>query len=212
MAKKEKPKIYSTRDNFKANSQNEYTIRQPDYVESLHNFRLFFNDEKTRGIIFDFNNFKSKEGKNVKTPCLFLFNYWEEKAENIKFPDKDDGMFNFLKNSILFNFFPDVIIFVWYELVILFVIKFVFFIAFAGKRETTSKFKPQDIPLLEKGLTTIKLMNPNIFNRITFKSDFDPHDFVKRVMQSRNSKPAEVEEIEDVQRREAHNGVLPSLV
>ena len=112
MAKKEKPKIYSTRDNFKANSQNEYTIRQPDYVESLHNFRLFFNDEKTRGILFDFNNFKSKEGKNVKTPCLFLFNYWEEKAENIKFPDKDDGMFNFLKNSILFNFFPDVIIFV----------------------------------------------------------------------------------------------------
>lgn len=112
VAKKEKPKIYSTRDNFKANSQNEYTIRQPDYVESLHNFRLFFNDEKTRGIIFDFNNFKSKEGKNVKTPCLFLFNYWEEKAENIKFPDKDDGMFNFLKNSILFNFFPDVIIFV----------------------------------------------------------------------------------------------------
>ena len=55
-------------------------------------------------------------------------------------------------------------------------------------------------------------MNPNIFNRITFKSDFDPHDFVKRVMQSRNSKPAEVEEIEDVQRHEAHNGVLPSLV
>ena len=102
--KREKQNIYSTRDNFKGNSQNEYIVRQPDNVEKLHNFRLFFNDEQTRGVIFDYNKFKTKEGKDIKTPYLFLFNYWDEKPENIKFPDSDDGMFNFL-NSIYFNFF-----------------------------------------------------------------------------------------------------------
>ena len=102
--KREKPNIFSTRDNFKGNSQNEYVVRQPDNVEKLHNFRLFFNDERTRGVIFDYNKFKTKEGKDIKTPYLFLFNYWDEKPENIKFPDSDDGMFNFL-NSIYFNFF-----------------------------------------------------------------------------------------------------------
>lgn len=79
-----------------------------------------------------------------------------------------------------------------------------FFSPFAGKRETTAKFKPQDVPLLEKGLQAIKLLNPDIFNRITFKGDFDPQDFVKRVVSfsnSRNTKRAEVEEIvEDVQK------------
>ena len=104
VTKREKPNIYSTRDNFKGNSQNEYIVRQPDHVEKLRNFRLFFNDECTRGVLFDFNKFKTKEGKDVKTPYLFMFNYWDEKPENIKFPDSDDGMFNFL-NSIYFNFF-----------------------------------------------------------------------------------------------------------
>lgn len=88
-----------------------------------------------------------------------------------------------------------------------------FFSPFEGKRETTAKFKPGDIPLLEKGLQAIKMLNTHIFNRIAFKGDFDPQDFVRRVVNGRNTKRAEVEEIvEDVQRHEARNGGLPSLV
>ena len=57
------------------------------------------------------------------------------------------------------------------------------------------------------------MLNTHIFNRIDFKGDFDPQDFVRRVVNGRNTKRAEVEEIvEDVQRHEERNGGLPSLV
>ena len=89
--KREKPNTYSIRENFKATGSNEYVVRTPDDVKDIQDFRLFCNSERTRAVVFDFNKFKNKEGKEVKTPTLFFVNHWDEKKENLKFPDLDNG-------------------------------------------------------------------------------------------------------------------------
>ena len=89
--KREKPNTYSIRENFVATDANEYVVQTPDDPKEIQNFRLFCNSERTRSVVFDFNKFKSKEGKDVKTPTLFFVNHWDEKKENLKNPDSDNG-------------------------------------------------------------------------------------------------------------------------
>ena len=89
--KREKPNTYSIRENFCATDDNEYVVKTPDDVKDLQNFRLFCNEERTRAVVFDFNKFQTKEGKDVKTPTLFFVNHWDEKKENMKHPNSDNG-------------------------------------------------------------------------------------------------------------------------
>ena len=89
--KKERPNIFMTRENFKATSRNEFVVETPDKVNDIRDFRVFFNDEKTRGAVFDYNVFKGKDEKTIRDPTLFVFNHWQEKKENLKNPETDDG-------------------------------------------------------------------------------------------------------------------------
>ena len=104
---------------------------------------------------FDFNKFLGRDGKEVKNPTVWMINHWQEKKENIKHPETDNG-----------------------------------------DRETAARFKPHEIPIIEEAFKAIKLLNPSIFNNLSCKYDFNAEAFVNRVMNSRNSKAAETEELE----------------
>lgn len=89
--KRERPKTFMTREHFQATEHNEFVVSNPDKVKEIHDLRVFFNDEKDRGVCFDYNIFEGKDKKIIKDPTFFVFNLWQEKRENLKYPDKDDG-------------------------------------------------------------------------------------------------------------------------
>ena len=91
VVKREKPNIYTMRDNFVATDTNEYVVDTADEVKVINDFRLFTNTERTRGVAFDFNKFIGRDGKEIKNPTVWMINHWEEKKENIKHPETDDG-------------------------------------------------------------------------------------------------------------------------
>ena len=172
--KREKPNTYSIRENFNATDTNEYVVSTPDDINDLQNFRLFCNEERTRAVVFDFNKFKSKEGKDVKTPTLFFVNHWEEKKENMKNPNSDNGKkkgFIYKKDCNEHNS-------------IFFIVDSFFF---TGKREIAAKFRPQDLPSIEEALKAIKSMNPKIFDKLADKPEFDANIFVSRAMQHKKT-------------------------
>ena len=80
-----------TRDHFKVTPTNEVVLKSPDEVKEIEDFRMFFCEEKTRGVSFMFNEFKNKNDISIKVPTMFFSNYWQEKAENLKNPLTDNG-------------------------------------------------------------------------------------------------------------------------
>ena len=80
-----------TREHFQPTQHNEFVVANPDKVNDIKELRVFFNDEKNRGACFDYNVFEGKDKKIIKDPTLFVFNLWQEKKENLKNPDKDNG-------------------------------------------------------------------------------------------------------------------------
>ena len=176
--KREKPNTYSIRENFCATDDNEYVVKTPDDVKDLQNFRLFCNEERTRAVVFDFNKFQTKEGKDVKTPTLFFVNHWDEKKENMKHPNSDNGK----KKGFIYKKDCNE-----HELDIFYMIVSVLFAFFTGLREIAAKFRPQDLPIIEEALKAIKSMNPKIFDKVRDKPDFDAKIFVDRIRQQRNT-------------------------
>ena len=91
IVKRDRPNTFMTREHFRATDHNEFVVSNPDKVNEIKDFRVFFNDEKTRGVCFDYNVFEGKDKKIIKDPTLFVFNLWQEKKENLKNPNKDNG-------------------------------------------------------------------------------------------------------------------------
>ena len=89
--KRERPNVFMTREHFHPTEHNEFVVSNPDKVNMIKDLRVFFNDEKTRGTCFDYNVFEGKDKKTIRDPTLFVFNLWQEKKENLKNPDKDNG-------------------------------------------------------------------------------------------------------------------------
>ena len=89
--KRERPNTFMTREHFQPTEHNEFVVSNPDKVNEIKDLRVFFNDEKNRGVCFDYNVFEGKDKKIIRDPTFFVFNLWQEKRENLKNPDKDDG-------------------------------------------------------------------------------------------------------------------------
>ena len=53
--KRDRPNIFMTRDHFKSTPTNEVVLKSPDEVKTIQDFRMFFSEEKTRGVSFMFN-------------------------------------------------------------------------------------------------------------------------------------------------------------
>ena len=89
--KRDRPNIFMTRDHFKSTPTNEVVLKSPDEVKTIQDFRMFFSEEKTRGVSFMFNEFQNKNQQMIKVPTMFFSNYWQEKPENLKNPLNDNG-------------------------------------------------------------------------------------------------------------------------
>ncbi len=137
--KREWPNIFSTRDHFKATDTNEVVLKNTDVIKEIKNFRMFLNEEKTRGISFMMNEFMASKNNYVTTPTLLFSNFWNEKPECIKNPATDDG-----------------------------------------SRETASKFKPRDIPIIKEALTVIMALNPDLYKNLP-APEFNAQEFLARV-------------------------------
>ena len=56
--KKDRPSVFMTNDNFVPTASNQVVIKRADEVKNIQDFRLFFNEDKTRCVSFMNNTFK----------------------------------------------------------------------------------------------------------------------------------------------------------
>ena len=56
--KKDRPSVFMTNDNFVPTASNQVVIKRADEVRNIQDFRLFFNEDKTRCVSFMNNTFK----------------------------------------------------------------------------------------------------------------------------------------------------------
>lgn len=93
--KRERPRMFYTSENFKGSK--DVVLKTPDRMTKIEDFRLMFNEERTRCCTFMNNSFVGHKGETVVTPNIFFSNFWVEKLANIKYPEVS----NFLKVYLL---------------------------------------------------------------------------------------------------------------